>query len=203
MKLFVVRHGQTVWNKEKKMQGSGDSSLTELGILEARKLGEAIRNIEFDRIYTSPLGRTLQTTEFIRGDRDIPVQIIDELQEMNFGIIEGKELSLVEEKYGDMINNLWNNPVDYRNDSGENFEDVYKRVGVAMDKITSNGDREENVLVITHGVIISVLFSWINGGSIEDTWKTPVVKNTSISILESNGRGEIKVISKDDTSHLE
>ena len=54
MKIFVVRHGQTIWNKEARMQGSADSPLTELGILEASKLGEALRGEEIDKIYTSP-----------------------------------------------------------------------------------------------------------------------------------------------------
>lgn len=202
MKLFVVRHGQTVWNKEGRMQGSGDSPLTDLGILEASKLGKALKNTEIDKIYTSPLGRTLQTTEYIKGDRDIPVSVIDELQEINFGKIEGKELRVVEEKYGEMIYNFWNNPLKYKNDSGESFSDLYGRVKVAMDQIVANRGKEKNVLVITHGVVISALISWINGGSVQDTWKTPVVKNTSVSILEYNGEGRLEIIKKNDISHL-
>lgn len=202
MKIFVVRHGQTIWNKEARMQGAADSPLTELGILEASKLGEALRDREIDKIYTSPLGRTLQTTEYIKGDRDIPVSVIDELQEMSFGVMEGKPAELVQKKYGEIINNFWNDPLNYRNDTGESFQQLYERVEKGMRKIIENRHREKNVLVVTHGVVISVILSWINGGKIEDTWKTPIVKNTSLSILKYNGDGVLELIKENDTSHL-
>ncbi len=202
MKIFVVRHGQTIWNKEAKMQGSADSPLTELGILEATKLGEALMDKEIDKIYTSPLGRTIKTTEYIKGNRDIPVSVIDELQEINFGNMEGKPVDIIQEKYGEIIYNFWNDPLNYKNNTGESFHQVYERVKKGMSKIIENRHKEKNVVVVTHGVIISVLLSWVNGGSIEDTWKTPIVNNTSVSTLKYNGEGILELLNKNDISHL-
>ncbi|MBS5823829.1 MAG: histidine phosphatase family protein, partial [Clostridium argentinense] len=85
MRLYITRHGQTKWNTEKRMQGFKNSDLTEKGINNAKKLGKALENIEFSRVYSSPLGRTMDTSKYILGDRNIEIVTADYLKEINLG----------------------------------------------------------------------------------------------------------------------
>jgi broad specificity phosphatase PhoE len=72
IKLYITRHGETIWNTEKRMQGWLDSNLTENGKKNAEALGERLKDIEFEAIYSSPSQRTKTTTELVKGDRAIP-----------------------------------------------------------------------------------------------------------------------------------
>lgn len=201
MKLYVVRHGQTKWNEQGRMQGAKNSDLTIKGIDEAKRLNEYIKDIKFDRIYVSPLGRTLETMEHVKGSLDIPIKTIDELQEMNFGRFEGELLSELREEFPEDMYNLWQNPDKYIVESGEDYKDVFNRVEIAIEKILENKDKEENVLVVTHGVIISVLLSIVKNKEVKDLWDTPVVRNTSLSIIEFDGE-DLKIIEENIINHL-
>lgn len=203
MKIYIVRHGQTIWNEEGRMQGSKNSSLTEKGIAEAKKLNSYIRDIKFDRIYTSPLGRTLETMEHVKGDLDIPISRVDELQEMDFGRFEGLVLDQLKEDYPEDMHKLWLDPQAYRNESGENYEELFARVTRGLDKILARAGQEENVLLITHGVIISSILTMVKGKPLGEIWDTPVVRNTSLSILEYQEGGQLELVAENMVEHLE
>ena len=68
MEIYFIRHGETLWNTLKIFQGSSDSPLTELGMSQARKLGEKLKDTEFTAFYSSPMGRTIATSKLILGD---------------------------------------------------------------------------------------------------------------------------------------
>ena len=70
MKLYITRHGETQWNTEKKMQGWQNSDLTGQGIENATRLGERLKDVDFSNIYSSPLGRAMDTANHIKGDRN-------------------------------------------------------------------------------------------------------------------------------------
>ena len=92
MELYIVRHGQTVWNKERKLQGSTDIMLNEEGIRLAKLTGEGLKNIFFDKIYSSPLKRAYDTACYIRGDRNIPIVKDERIRELCFGDLEGRNM---------------------------------------------------------------------------------------------------------------
>ena len=71
MELYIVRHSETVWNKERRLQGRSDIELTEYGRELARITGEALKNIDFEAIYSSPLERAYETANLIKGDVSI------------------------------------------------------------------------------------------------------------------------------------
>jgi probable phosphoglycerate mutase len=71
--LYIARHGQTHWNVDKRMQGWLDSSLTELGLYNARALGKRLKDIEFNQVYISPSKRTEETAKAILGSRRLPL----------------------------------------------------------------------------------------------------------------------------------
>ena len=73
MELYLIRHGKTIWNAENRLQGRTDIELNEEGIAAAKELGEKLKNIHFDMIYSSPLKRAFNTAELIRGARHIEI----------------------------------------------------------------------------------------------------------------------------------
>jgi len=88
MKLYIVRHGETVWNRHHKVQGVADIPLAENGILLAEKTGEALKNVSFDLCITSPLVRARKTAELILAKQahKVPVKEDIRIREINFGV---------------------------------------------------------------------------------------------------------------------
>ena len=83
MKIYMIRHGETDWNKMKRLQGVTDIPLNACGIELAEKTAEGLKNVPFDRIYTSPLIRAKKTAEIIRGDRPVELVVTDGLKEIS------------------------------------------------------------------------------------------------------------------------
>ena len=200
MKVYFTRHGQTEWNVRGRLQGWGNSNLTEKGIESARRLGDRLADIDFDFIYSSPLNRALETAKLIRGDRDTEIRIVDDLKEIGFGSWEGMIFDKVREEYGHEYDTYLNRPHLYQPIDGESLLDVYKRVENALDEILSV--EAENILIVSHGVTIKVLTSIIKGISIEELYKISVQVGTALNISEYDGN-KLKFLVEEDKSHLE
>ncbi len=85
IRLFVTRHGETVWNTQKKLQGWKDSDLTEKGINNALSLGNRLKDVAFDAIYASPSKRTLHTADLIKGNKALSIVENERLREISLG----------------------------------------------------------------------------------------------------------------------
>ena len=133
--LYITRHGQTVWNTEKRMQGWNDSPLTKLGLEQAKRLGQRLENTRIDIIYSSPLGRAIKTAKIVMGKKDIPIVCDDRLKEINLGKWEGMKHNSIDKSYKDEINNFWNNPKLYKSVGGETFLQLKNRVKDFLDEI--------------------------------------------------------------------
>lgn len=200
MKIYITRHGETQWNKEGKMQGWKNSDLTEKGIDNAMKLGKSLEHIDFDCIYCSPLGRAIDTAKYIRGDKNTEIIIIESLKEMGFGIYEGMENEKVKELYAQQQYNFWKKPHLYETIEGESFEELIHRVDKTLKRIINNTN-VENILIVTHTLVIKALYLIINNYSLEDFWKPPFMYDTCLTVLEVQGR-KIEIILEADVSHL-
>lgn len=197
-KLYITRHGQTKWNEEKRLQGSKDSMLTQLGVQQAMWLSNALVDVEFEAIYTSPLDRAKTTAEIIRADRTLELQIEPDIQECNFGIWEGWKIDEISEKFPEESNCFWNEPEKYESINGENFDEVKERVLNAIYKIAQSNDG--NVLVVAHGIVVKILMNHFMDKGIETLW-VDFVKPTSLSIVEIDANMKHEVILYGNTSH--
>lgn len=187
MKIYITRHGETLWNKEGKMQGWLNSDLTEEGILNAKKLGESLKDIDFDRIYSSPLGRAYETAKYIRGDRNIPIILEENLKEMGFGIWEGMGNTKVNELYPEQKHDFWNQPHLYLPvDGGESYQQLIDRVANTLQEIIKS-ESGEIILLVTHAAVIKAIFSLVKKFPLEDFWSPPFLYNNCLSILEVSG----------------
>ncbi len=134
--IYLTRHGQTLWNIENRLQGRGNSKLTEEGKGRAEMLSKRMKNIHIDTIYSSPLERAFITANIIKGDRDIEIITDDGLMEMCFGDYEGKKTEEIIRE-----NPNWDLKLIMKGDTklvapnGETLEEVRKRVANSMDKI--------------------------------------------------------------------
>lgn len=204
MEIYFIRHGETLWNTLKIFQGRSDSPLTELGISQAEKLSEKLKDIEFTDFYSSPMGRTIQTTKIIMGDRKQEIKFIEEFKEISMGDIEGIPRSEFEEKYPKEFYDFFNNPVDYdpKVYHGENYYEVIERVKKGLDKLLSYLNDSDRVVVVTHGVTLKALFHAITKERMDVLGAAKVPQNTSVSIVKyKDGKFNIEVFS--DTSHLD
>ena len=200
MKIYITRHGETEWNKELKMQGWKDADLTEKGIDNAKKLGESLKDIDFDYIYCSPLGRAINTAKYIRGNKNTEIIKIDSLKEMGFGIWEGMEHEKVKELYPSQQFNFWNKPHLYEPVDGESFKELIERVKKVLYDITNN-TAGENILIVTHTAVIKAIYSIIKNYSLEDFWNKPFMHDTCLTVIEVQDK-KIKIILEADVSHL-
>jgi len=147
-KIYLTRHGETEWNLQNRMQGWKESQLTKLGKKQAKRLSDRLADINFEAIYSSPLGRALETAKIICSDRKMEITIKENLKEMSFGKWEGKTSSEIKSNHLDEYKKFWEEPHLFRGESGETFEEVKNRVLPLIKEIISN--HENDILIVTH-----------------------------------------------------
>lgn len=148
MKLYVARHGQTVWNAQNKVCGVTDVELTEKGIEQAEKLADIVPD-NIDVIITSPLKRAIETGKIVAEKNNIPMYIEELLIEQNYGIYEG-----IDRKDPQFLNNKRN--FAYRYPEGESMMQVAYRIYGFIDKIRKEY-QGKNVLLISHGGVCRII----------------------------------------------
>ncbi|WP_428910551.1 histidine phosphatase family protein [Niallia sp. Krafla_26] len=198
--LYIVRHGETEWNKEGRIQGRLNSSLTENGRQVARLLGERLRDVDFFRVISSPSERTRETTELIIGDRGLLYETADGIMEMDMGPWQGLLMDEIRKRYADQYDCFRNRPEDYLNEEAESFIDMYKRAEKFLSTLLESGDTG-NLLVVSHGLFIKSLFLVIKGIPINDFWTIPTVDGASLSVVQIE-QGLMKVVLEGDISHV-
>ena len=157
MILYFIRHGQTDWNLQGKIQGSCDTPLNDTGIRQAEDLSKMIldKDYYFSGIYTSKQLRALKTAEIISYPMNLDVIPIDGLEEINFGDWEGLTWSEVEKRYP-VEYGIWSQNRRYiRPPRGESYQDLLDRVLVSLQIIIR--ESHNNVAIVTHSAIIMSL----------------------------------------------
>lgn len=180
--LYITRHGETVWNSEKRMQGWNDSPLTELGIKQGKWLGERLDDVKFDAIYSSPSGRAFETAKIIRSGRKIDINKLDALREINLGDWEGKTFSEVKEENPEQFYNFFHAAHLYNHQSGESFYDVSGRVVPEVERIISEHP-DGNILIVTHTVTLKLIMAHFENRPLNKLWDLPFIHQTSLSVV--------------------
>lgn len=186
MLIYVIRHGQTPWNAEKRLQGRSDIDLNEYGVRLAVQTGKALRDIPFSIAFTSPLIRARHTAECILDGRNIPVVEDARLIEISFGELEGKCMLEEKEEIPKDFRNFFDAPQDYHVPSGgESLDEVEKRTADFMKDICSRPELEDKtILVSTHGCALRGLLNSLKATPRERYWNGGVSGNCAVSIIE-------------------
>lgn len=190
MKLYIIRHGETDWNKEKKLQGKADIELNENGRALARMTGEKMRSIPIHMAISSPLKRAMETARLALGGRDIPVIADERIGEMSFGDWEGLHYHEGSADIpGDMMHCFFRDTDRYQvPPNGESFQNVIDRTHDLYKELVNNPENEEkNILISSHGAASrAFLQSVFQDG---DIWQGGVPKNCAVTIVEiKNGQ---------------
>jgi probable phosphoglycerate mutase len=197
-RIYLTRHGETEWNLRKIMQGWQNSDLTDLGRQQAKWLGNRLSKIEFEAVYSSPLNRAVETAKIIKKDSFEDIIIKDHLKEMGFGPWEGKTSVEIEKDYKEAYSNFWEKPHLYAGEACESYYDVRDRVMPIVNEIIERHD--DNVLIVTHTVIIKIIMAYFDARKMEDLWDPPFMHQTSLNIIEIENN-QPKIILHGDTSH--
>jgi len=200
LKLYIIRHGQTKWNVERRLQGWNNSDLTQQGIENAKKLAHRLKDIDFDYIYSSTQQRAFHTAEIIRGNRNMEIIQLEGLREMGFGSWEGMKIDDINLKYNNEYDIYLNTPHLYEPINGESFKELFTRAENSLKYILSK--KADNILIVSHGVTIKALIAIIKGIPLEELYKLPVHPGTALNICEVEGQ-DIRFILEGDTSHME
>lgn len=185
MKLFFIRHGQTDWNLEGKIQGSCDIELNSTGIAQAEELCRKVseNNYKFSKIYTSKQKRAVKTAEILGRTVHADFVPTDGLEEVNLGKWEGLSWSEVQEKFPEKYEEWYNNRRYTRAPGGESYQDMLERVLKAIHKIID--ENHVNVAVITHNAVIMCLQCYLTDTPFDQMVKFKA-KNTAIIEIDSD-----------------
>lgn len=191
MEIYIVRHGETVWNEKKLLQGRTDIELNEHGRELARITGEALRDVHFDRVFSSPLVRAYETARLIAGTRDIEVEKCDLIKEMCFGDWEGQNMSALLKDGGQDFRYFFKQPHLYHpTANGESFEDVCTRAGRFMTEYIEPLENTcERVMIVAHGAINKAMMMHVKKHPLANFWDGGLQKNCNVIILDySDGK---------------
>ena len=197
--IYLVRHGQTNWNILGKTQGHGNSDLTEKGIDQAKDLADAMVKYPIDYIYSSDLGRAVQTAEIIADKFDKEVIATPSLREMGFGEWEGLLIKEIQEKYGDVYKTWRNEPHLAEIPGGETLHIIKERTDKFLKELNEKYDGKHIVLV-THSVTARVILLSVLNSSVENIYRI-TQGNTALNVIEFRNYGPV-VIKMNDTSHI-
>ncbi len=190
-KLVLIRHGVTDWNKEKRYCGLKDAVLSSEGRSQAVVLGNKLKFINFDKIYTSDRKRAIQTAGIIF--KDIRTTKVRNLKEMNFGVFEGLRYKDIIQKYPGIYKKWLRDPFKNNIPKAENLNSFKKRVNNCLKRIVSC-NRGKTVAIVCHGGTISIFITSIL--KIRDFWRY-IPKSASISIVEfRNNKPELKLFNR-------
>ena len=158
--IILVRHGQTIWNVDKRKQGRKNSPLTVKGLEQAQKIGSFLSSYTQIRnkieIISSPLPRAWQTASIIyqniikiRDNLKLNICLVDELMEHSFGDWEGLTEVEIEKLYPGELNKRKNNLWEYRINNGESFKDLYERTSIFY----NNLNKDKDYILVTHEMV--------------------------------------------------
>ncbi|MEA2088686.1 MAG: histidine phosphatase family protein [Patescibacteria group bacterium] len=179
IELYIIRHGETDFNKNKKYLGRINISLNSAGIAQAKKLVEKTSNLNFDVIYCSSLKRTIETAKFIKSKYNCEIIIDDHFIERSVGIYEGLTKEEAKNRYFDLykqnITRIFNKAMP----NGETINEVIKRVFYGLDEIKKQ-NKYFKIIIITHGFVAKVINKYFNPKISEQEFFDFSLSNTEI-----------------------
>jgi 2,3-bisphosphoglycerate-dependent phosphoglycerate mutase len=170
--LVLVRHGQSIWNKENKFTGWVNVDLAEKGIAEAEKAGELLKDYRFDAAYSSVLLRANRTLDIILekiNQQNIPLTKHEALNERMYGDLQGLDKDDVRKKYGEEQVKIWRRSFDIAPPNGESLKDTAERVIPYYEQhIAPQLKAGKNIIIAAHGNSLRALIMHIEGLSSDE-----------------------------------
>ena len=181
--LLIVRHGETIWNAEGRIQGHTDVGLSDMGVEQARLLGERLASIPIDVAYCSDLKRASETAKLALGKRDIVLNRTPRLREYHKGSFEGMTLAEIEAQFPDDYPRYLEKNLDYAPEGGETTRGVSSRMAEIFAEIKAK-HLSETVLVVGHGGSLRAGMVSLLGMPLEGNWSF-AFGNCSLTMVDT------------------
>ncbi|MYN13250.1 histidine phosphatase family protein [Pusillimonas sp. TS35] len=199
--FWLIRHGETQWNAERRLQGWRDIPLNETGLRQARQLGQVLRPPHFthtiDVIVSSDLSRAHDTARIASAHLALSIEACIPLRERNYGIYEGKNWASLETLDGPAVN--FHAP-QWQIEQGESLLQFNDRIVQAFETL-AHAHSGRNVLVFAHGGVIDIVWRHASGASLEARRPAPIL-NASINQFSINADSTWALLDWGRVAHL-
>ncbi|MBW2600237.1 MAG: histidine phosphatase family protein [Deltaproteobacteria bacterium] len=197
MKLILVRHGQTLWNREKRVQGISDIELSNRGRAQADSLARSLRDEKIDTIISSPLKRAIQTAEAINHFHHLPIEHEEDLKELNMGDFEGMAFQEMMKNHGDLMKRWAENPTSVVMPGGESLSELQERAWSVVERVIV---KSGTTLLAAHNFTIMAILCKIKEMDLSHIRQVHVDVASKTFVEFRNGRGNIILFN--DIDHL-
>lgn len=186
--IYLARHGETEYNRCNQIQGRGiDASLNDTGRRQAQSIAQYLQDVVLHRVFSSSLKRSRETADVIASARGLQVQSYEDLDEMNFGILEGRPISDIEDELVNLHETWKSGNVDHATEKGESPATVLRRADTQMSNLIRE-HRDSNLLFVLHGRLLRILLSnWLQYG-LQNMHQVPHA-NGALYHLQWDGEG--------------
>ena len=206
MKLILVRHGETSWNKERRVQGSdSDIELNDTGLEQARKVANFLKNEPINVIFSSPMQRARATAEAIASYHQVPVEFDQGLKELNVGELEGMSATNLRTTFSQFLMQWWQDGGATKLPSGESLIELQQRAWKVIERLleryktSPEHNTETTVVVVSHYFItLAIIIKALNLPL--DFFPKFKLDPGGVSILEFRDYGT-RLLTFNDTSH--
>ena len=199
MQLYLVRHGETEYNRHDLFRGQLDIPLNETGKRQARAAGEHLRDVELAAFYSGPLQRAADTAALIAAPHGAATQELPLLNDIDYGAWSGKTVSEVRETYPDCYE-LWaHSPAEVRFPEGESLREAHARIQEGLEWLWSR-HAGEAIVVVGHKVVNRLVLCVALGLPLSGIWRIEQ-SNGAISLIQRDERGYM-LMKMNDTCHL-
>lgn len=189
--FIIVRHGETDYNKEHRVQGQINSTLTKQGLEQARAVTEFLaENYSIDAIYSSDLDRAINTAKPLAERLEKPIHPTKELRELHLGLWQGLLYEEAVERFPETARKRKEDPGNTTYEEGESYRDLMQRATAEMERIAKENEGK-TVAVFSHGgTIRAILCAWM-GIPIKEVLTIPAIPNTAVNVATyDNGKVE-------------
>ena len=202
-KLCLIRHGETSWNAERRLQGHTDIPLNAKGMLQARQMAQALKDIKltFDVLYTSDLKRAADTANAVVELFGVDAQVDSELRERHFGALQGLSIGEAPLKRPDIWQAHTARDLEHDLEGGESIQKFALRVQNALDKIQAR-HTGKTILIVSHGGTLDMMYRIASKQALSAE-RIASVPNASLNWLTHSQDSGWAVGQWADTRHLE
>jgi len=200
MRLILVRHGETSWNRLGRFQGQGQVGLNDLGYRQACRAAGALRSVKPAALYSSPLPRALMTAEEISRELSLPVVPLDGMKEIALGDLEGITSKTMRAQYSQLYTAWRHAPSSVTFPGGESLEQLQDRAWSAFEYIGKTHP-DDIVVAVSHGFAIGTILCRFMGLPLSQ-FHSLSVDLGSMSIIQTNSRSH-RVVAINDRCHLD
>lgn len=197
MKLYIMRHGETDWNLEVRLQGCADILLNENGRKLAVVTGQALKDVEFAAVFSSPLSRAMETARLVLGERKTPIIPEKRIQEIGFGEWEGRRCGKeFNEVPREQMLHFFSDTENYTAPpGGEDLSELLGRTRDFYEELVHTPQYEDsNILISSHGAACRALMQSVYKDG--DFWQGSLPKNCSVTVVEVKN-GEVVSVDAD------